>query len=958
MRGSVRDETDALVPGVTITASNAEAGIVRTVVTGSDGRFSIPALSVGTYSVRAEHSGFSVELLNDVALTVGSAADLSITIRVSPVTEQALVVAAATSLVDTQKTAIATVVGQQAIDNLPIKGRNFISFAVMAPGVNVDRSPTQGAAATSALVFVGQRPRSNNITVDGLDNNEATVGSVRATFSQEAIREFQVLTSSYSAEFGKAAGGVLNIVTRSGSNAFGGNAYLYFRDEALNAKGYFERFSPAGASIDLGKAPYDHAQFGGTLGGPLKRDRSFFFFSFERLDVDAAQLVTIDDTTLVPNPFGGPPLGTPAGILRQAGFPIETGDVPLAFKKTQFLGKFDHRLTDTQQLAVRGNVSDTLDENIEPWGGIVAKSRGAVLDANDYAVAATHTLLTSKGLVNEARGQYAVRDQTIDSLDPNCPLPCVGESQGGPTLIVGGVGLMGRQLFTPNPRTARRFQALDTLTYYTGLHQLKTGFDFSRIDTDARLPLGFGGQYVFAALPAIPGITPAPISSIQAVALGLPASYFQGYGNSEANYPYSDLSVFAQDDWTLTPKLTLKLGLRYQVQFWPEGYPRDSNDFAPRLSAAWDPTGRKKTVIRGSYGMFYDNTVTAIVPNTIALNGTTGVRSFVAAFPSPIPMMAWNAPGHRVATPPGETPSVIALVDPDLRTSYTHQASAGIDYEVNGDWLVTASFVYVRGFNFLGAVDYNPIVVELGPGRRPADINGQAGTSSGVTQYTSYAETWYRGLLLSASKRQGRYTVLASYTLSKTEDNVTDYIGSPQFNGRGRDPNNPTGLPIGFDPYADKGPSTQDQRHRVVVSAIVTLPWDVQASSIVTVGSGRPYDLGSGIDFNLDGNPSDRPRRNPAAAPLDHSTSVGRNAGLMPGEATVDLRVQKRVPLGTGIQLDALIEIFNLFNRTNFVQVNRTWGPGAYPTSPLPTFGQFTEAGAPRQVQLAAKLSF
>ena len=513
-----------------ITVSNPDAGAVRTAITGRDGRFSMPALSLGTYSIRAELHGFTVEVLDDVVLTVGSAVDVSITLRVGSITEGVTVVAAESSAVDTSKTAVATVLSQQQIDNLPINGRNFISFALITPAVNTDRGPNQGAAATSGLVFAGQRPRSNNITVDGLDNNDATVGSVRATFSQEAIREFQVLTSSYPAEFGKAAGGVLNIVTRSGTNTFSGNAFFYLRDKRLNSRGYLERFTPAGDRIELEKAPYHQQQFGGTFGGPLKKDRTFFFLSFERLDIGTANLVTIDDTTLVTNPSGGPPLGTAAGILRQAGFPLETGHVRFAVKKTQFLGKIDHRLNQTQQLAVRVNVADTVDENVEPWGGLVAKSRGAGLNATDYAVAAAHTTVGSTKLVNEARVQYAVRDQTVNALDPNCPLPCTGEAQGGPTVVVAGVALAGRQVYTPGPRAARRFQAIDALSYSAGRHRLKTGFDVSFIDTTARLPLGFGGEFIFAALPAIPGMTSGSVSAIQAVALGIPVAYFQGTG--------------------------------------------------------------------------------------------------------------------------------------------------------------------------------------------------------------------------------------------------------------------------------------------------------------------------------------------------------------------------------------------------------------------------------------------
>lgn len=967
LTGFVRDESNAVVSGVAITVTNPETGIVRTAVTGPDGRFLVPALSVGTYAVRAELSGFVVE--DNVVLTVGSAVDFSITLRVSPIAEQITVVAAGSSGIDTQKTAVTSVVSQQQIDSLPINGRNFISFAVLTPGVNTDRSPNQGAAATSGLVFAGQRPRSNNITVDGLDNNDATVGSVRATFSQEAIREFQVLTNSYSAEFGKAAGGVLNIVTKSGTNTFAGNAFFYFRSNNLNSRGYFERFDPAGNQINLERAPYDQKQFGGTLGGPLKKDRSFFFVSFERLDIKAANLVTIDDTTSIADPRGGPPLGTPVGILRQAGFSIEIGHVPFTMNRSQFLAKADHRVTAGQQLAARFNYAGTLDENVEPWGGLIAKSRGAALNASDYTVAASHTTVAARNLVNEARGQFAFRDQTVNALDPNCPLPCTREDQGGPTIVVAGVGVGGRQLYTPGPRSARRFQALDTLSYYLGRHQLRTGFDFSFIETTARLPLGFGGQFVFAGLPAIPGAGSAPISAIQALALGTPAVYFQGYGNSDASYPYQDLSLFGQDDWTVKPNLTVKLGLRYQLQFWPDlvydvpaigqyMFPHDRNDMAPRLSVAWDPARDKKTVLRAAYGLFYDNNVTTIVGNTKALNGTTGVRGFVAALPSPIPMMVWNSPGHRIAVPPGDVPSLVVTVDPALETPYAHHLSAGVDHEAPRNLLLSASLVYSRGFTFLGALDYNPLVADLGPGRRPEDVGGRPGTSASISQYTSYGQTWYRGLILSVSKRQGPNQVLASYTLSEAEDNATDYIGGPENNGKGRNPADPKGLPINFDPHAERGPSVQDQRQRFVLSGSYMLPGMVQVTSIATIGSGRPYNLLAGVDFNQDGALTDRPRGNPMSARSDFSTTVGRNAGTLPAEAVVDLRIQKRVTLKTNSHVDAIFEVFNLFNRTNFTQINNTFGPGTYPDHPLPTFGQFTEAGSPRQVQLALKTSF
>jgi len=402
--GIVRDTTGGVLPGATVRATNVDTNQSRTVVTGDAGRYAIPALPPGVYRVSIALTGFAEEVRQNVQVSIGSLVELNVTLALAGATEAVRVVADA-PIVDTQKTTIATVVSQEQIEYLPIDGRNFISFAVLTPAVSTDRTPQQGASATSGLTFAGQRARSNNITVDGLSNNDPAVGSVRASFSQEAVREFQVLTNSYTAEFGNATGGVLNIVTRSGTNRFAGNGFVFLRDDVLNAKGHFEQVDPFGQPVDLEKAPYSQTQFGATLGGPLRRDRTFFFLSAERLNIAAANLVTIDDRTIVPHPFLGTPLGSPVQILRAAGFPVETGNVGYDVSHTQVLAKVDHQLPRTQNLTVRFNIGDELNENIEPFGGITASSRAAALDSRDIILAATHTAVFRSSWVNELRFQ-------------------------------------------------------------------------------------------------------------------------------------------------------------------------------------------------------------------------------------------------------------------------------------------------------------------------------------------------------------------------------------------------------------------------------------------------------------------------------------------------------------------------------------------------------------------------
>jgi hypothetical protein len=968
LSGLVVDSSNAVLPSAVVGATNTATGLERSTFTDRAGRYFLPALPPGIYTVRTSLPGFETQVVENVPLVLGQTVEMNFLLHIARAEEEVSVVAQA-PLVDPQRTAVSSVISQRQIEALPISGRSFIAFSSIAPGVSTDRTPQQGASATSGLTFAGQRARSNNITVDGLDNNDATLGSVRATFSQEAVQEFQVISNSFSSEFGKASGGLVNIVTKSGTNRLAGNAFYYFRDETLNAREHFEKFDPAGARIDRGKAPFSQNQYGGTAGGPIRRNSSFFFLSAERLKAQANNFVNIDNTT--PVMVFGQNHGTLVDVLQRAGFPVETGNVAYDIESSQVLAKVDTRLMSNHSLALRFNWADLLNENVEPWGGQIARSRGAYLDSRDLMLAASMTSVFSSRAVNELRVQVANRVQRVISLDPTCSGVCDGNDEGGPTLEIGAIGV-GRHRFTPQPRENLRVQVVETLSYQRGRHHLKTGFDFSHIDHSSQaLPLHFGGRYIFAPLPAIPALgLPAPVTAVQALALGLPAAYVQGYGNPSVPYGYSDISLFVQDDWRVADNFTLKLGARYQNQFWkettrtvnglpPYGWPKDTNNIAPRLAASWDPAGDKKTSIQASYGIFFDNHITSMWGITEGISGTPEhVRTLAVRIPESIG--AWRSPGRRLPEPAGPYPSLVLSIDPGLKTPYAHHASTGVERQLTGEMALSAHFVHARGLDQVGTIDYNPIT-NPATGGRPLDRNGIPGTSASVLQYTTWGETWYRGLAVSLRKRYShRHHFMVSYTLSKAEDTSADYQSFfiPQDNGRGRDPNNPNGLPLGFDPQAERGPSLQDQRHRFVFSGGVDLGAGFSLSSIVTLASGRPYNILAGADLNGDGNGGatapDRPRRNIA----DQATAVGRNAGSLPNQYNADLRVAKRVALGTGARLDLMVEMFNLFNRTNFTNVDNIYGTGPFPGNALPTFGQFTEAAPPFQAQLAARISF
>ena len=957
LAGTVLDESRAVLPGVSLIVTHIDTGIDRLAVSGGDGRFLIPALPPGLYRLRAELQGFAPSVVERLELALGGSTSIAITMMVARLNE-GVVVVAETPIVELQRAVLATTVSQQQIEGLPINGRNFISFSLITPGAMSDRIPVQGATGTTGLSFAGQRGRSNSITVDGLDNNDSTVGSVRATFSQEAVLEFQVLAQGYTAEFGKASGGVVNIVTKSGGNVPAGSAFVYVRDDALNAKEYFERFTPSGQPLDQPKSPFGQKQWGGVLGGPIRKNRTFYFGSFERLDITASNFVTIDSAA--------------ADVFRRAGFAVETGHVPYDVTSNQGVFKIDHHISRAQHQTLRYNFATGVNENLEPWGGLIARSRGGALDNRDHMFAGSHTSLVSASLVNELRFQIARRDQGVFALDPTCNGRCDANDEGGPTVEVSGVANLGRQRTTPQIRNNIRYQALDTVSYQRGRHLLKAGIDFNLVDQlKATLPLQFGGRYVFTPLPAIPGVLPGPVTALQAFSLGLPAAYVQGYGNPDAGYYDLDVSTFLQDQWRVKDDLTVQAGVRYQRQFWQTrayhvasvgtyDIPADRNNIAPRVGFNWDPTGTGALSIHSAYGVYHDLIIGAVVGVPDIVNGSTGVRTLVMRFPQSV--TPWNAPGRRLPeSAVGAYPSLVTALDPDLETSYSHQLSAGIDREIGGSVAVSANLVLSRGLQQLGTIDYNPLVPSLGAGRRPEDVDGRPGTSASVLQYTSYGTATYRGLSLSVRKRLARGTqFLASYVLSKTDDDSTDFqsLFIPQNNGAGRDPSDPGGLPRGFVASDEKAPSISDQRQRFVFSGSYVGPYALQVAGIVSVGSGLPFNVVAGTDLNGDGDggnfPVDRARENPA----DPSTAVGRNTGRMPMEATVDLRVSRRWRLAGRTTIEPMFEVFNLLNRANFTAINNVFGTGAFPGAPLPGYGQFQRAAAPRQAQVAVKVVF
>jgi hypothetical protein len=966
LSGTVTDVSGGVLrQAAVVITSVATAGTWRA-VTDDEGRFAVPGLPVGAYQVRVSAPGFTDRDIA-VTLSLGAAPPLDVVLTVAGVA--AGVTVRGHAGLDVTRTDTTALVDATQIRRLPINGRNFIEFATLTAGATFDRG---SGSATSGLTLAGQWARSNNISIDGVDNIDIVVGTVRTPVSQEAVHEFQVVASSFSAEFGKASGGLVNIVTKSGTNRHGGSAFVFGRGAALNARGIFDKVDAAGRPVDRPEGPLRQWQVGATMGGPIRNDRVFYFAAVERQSEVASRFVSIDDATVVMHPFAPVAIGTPASILRAGGFAFDTGNVPYDVRSTQVFVRADAAVNDTNRLTVRVMSATSLNENDQPFGGTVARSQAAALDSRGWEAGASWARIHSPRLLNDLRVQLSRAHWDELSLDPRCAGACDADDEGGPAVDVFGVASVGRLAETPSHSRAKKLQVVNTVSYFRGDHQLKFGADIGyRWADPVTFPLNQGGGFYFVDIPdALAPLfgLPRGLSAIQAFAIGLPVLYLQSYGDSTlGQVTQFDSSLFVQDDWSLSPRVTLKLGLRMQQQTLssfayqapgvaPYQFPGGQANLAPRLALAWDPTGRKRTGLHGAYGRYYDNNLLATIGISQVAQPHSGLRTRIGlGLPA---IVAWSLPNHYLPEAAlGPFPSLQFVVDPGLDTPYADHGSVGVTHEFDGGLRVHVTGVYARGRDQIGLLDYNPQVPSLGPGRRPNDVGGVAGTSTSLFQFTSFAETWYRGLWLTAERQFGdAWRATASYTFAKAENNVDDFSAQPSGNGNGRDPANPSGLPIGFDRQADRGPSATDQRHRLVVSAIGRVRGRIDLSAIVRIGSGLPYNITAGFDMNGDGvlsNP-DRPRTSPA----DPATEIGRNTGRLPAQATVDVRISREVSAGRRSTVELILDVFNLFNRVNYTDANGVFGPGRYPLDAAPSFGQYTQAGAPRQGQLAVRVSF
>jgi hypothetical protein len=711
--GTVLDPQGLAVKGAHLTLSNLATGAQRAATSDDNGHYQIIGVPPGNYSITVAAPGFATLANSLMTLTLGATAQYNPTLQLQS-SAQTINVQAAPALVDTTKTDVSTTVNQMQINDLPINGRNYINFTLLDSRAARDDTPSIGAAPTSGLNFGGQRARSNEVSVDGADAVDNSVNGVRATVSQEAVQEFQVITSNYMPEYGRAMGGVVNIVTKSGSNEVHGDLFGFLRDSAIQAQNPFSVkavFNPSTESFGTVpiKQSYTRVQAGATIGGPIKKDRTFYFFSYEitrRQETgfssigqnnfgltnvatnaiypqpcypgQAAGLVTADQASFVAaNPgllgeeyfcaaalasqtalFGNTPslAGTPLNSFASSGATVPAsfvglvstiGNYPSSEGTSLYSLKLDHIWNSENSSFIRANVSPSTISGIEVNAqnqnfGQNAGSRTSVQQTRDLAIVAQHATSIGNDLFNEFRFQYARRGLHYGFAN----LP------GGdlPAMNITGFAFFGREPFSTEDRTEKRFEWTDNLTWTRGTHTFKFGGDVNLLQLRSSkteiFTLNYGGVYSFGSIDAgslSPAFAGAPaFSAMQAYGLGIPTSFIQGIGTSDRPFDNKTLGVFAQDSWKISPRFTLNYGARYDIEWLPtfkpatglnaageqafgvvEGIPTDSNNIAPRIGIAWDPWGNGKTVIRAGYGFFYDHPPLALAFLSTAEDGAT-----------------------------------------------------------------------------------------------------------------------------------------------------------------------------------------------------------------------------------------------------------------------------------------------------------------------------------------------
>jgi hypothetical protein len=861
--GLVHDSSDAALPDATITLTSLDTGQRRSVRSGSDGAFQFLGVLPGRYQLSVSLDGFA-SADRVVELSLDERRQLRFRLSIAARSQSVDVVATERPLIEPAKTALGRTITMREIETLPIPSgifQDFTSLATLAPGVVND-------PAGSHVATAGQTGNTNSFFLDGLSVDSAIAGAYIVNLPLEAVREFRVVSNHSSAEFGQASGAIVNVVTRSGTNAPAGRVYYFQQDGAWNAT------SATAKRVGTTDPGLEQAMVGGYGSGPIVRNKAFIFGSVEQV-IQQTVYVNTSPLALVFRPTD--PLS----------WPIET-HAPKVFARA------DVNLRTSNVLTLR--VTDQLVTSNDNQREVQSTAeRGRSLDNHTRTVAVLDSQVLGSSAVNEIRLQGA-RSNFETDVNGFCP--------GCAALNYQGIRL-GKPANAPQVFVGERVEAADVLTWLAGRqahHTLKVGVDLDFVQQSGQNPGNTSGTYTF--LQGAPPFDPANRNAY-------PTRFVQNLGDAAFRVHETILSAFGQDEWQPRHGVAVNLGVRWDHTTWP-GPSGLRNDIAPRVGVSVDPWKRGVTVFRAAVGRYFDESQLMI-----ARDGETGFVQLTIQNPGfqgdarhfdPI------GPNLRRSGPAVPQYSVNRFSQMD--TPYTDQASVGMQRLFGRDVGATIDLVYALGHHLPVGGDLNY--------PDPTTLTRPDPTVQQIIVTETRGQSWYTGLQVGLRKRLShRYTYSVAYTWSSSE-NDTD--GPRQF------PQDQTNI------LGDRGPSTNDARHRVSASGVVNLPFDCHLSTMVTATSALPYDLTTGTDDNHNGVPGN-----------DRPAGVGRDSARGSASFDADVRFSKTIGFGRS-HLDLLVEVFNLTNHANWTTYSGVVGSAG--------FGQPSDAGPPRQLQLGARFTF
>lgn len=982
--GRISDQSGAAMPGVTVTVTNAATRVVRETVTNDAGIYSVPALQPGTYDLRAELSGFAPQERQGVTLLTGATISADFSLSVAGVAE-ALTVTAEVPLVETTESGTSGELRLEEVQNLPMLNRNFTGLIQLVPGARpgVVVNSTREAFG-NGIGIAGGTGRNVSILMDGADNRDQMVGGSNQNFTIEGIQEFRVMTHEFGAQYGGTNGAVVLATTKSGTNQLHGGGFFFGRDDSMTAKDHFTK------ARNGDKAPYDRQQFGGSFGGPAVGDKLFFFGAVERIQQDARTIIS-------PNVYNE--------VLRlQTALPSlnlnPVSQIPKALRDTMYTVKVDYQANTNHSFLVRFAQQKLTNDNsqISALHPDLGPGSNNTDDNSLDNVVASHNWILGNNAVNTFAFQ---RSYYTDAILCDC-------GPASPAWVTRNVIFPALNLGRPNNLTDQSFfqEKIGIKNDYSlqlGRHGLKVGGNYSWfpiIGFELNAGCSCTGATTFFDDPSViinntngrypqgfqtPGIV--RIMDIGSTVAGGPLGRTFSEGQKE-------IGAYVQDDWRVSPTVTLNLGLRYDLMLnafnqnvagnnrgfralQAIGHPYGSHppetpttEFSPRVGFAWDASGDGRTVVRGSGGLLYDPFLHVLQFRSALLSKETLLvvsryqNSQIGVGPlanyvygvSPLPP---GPPALNTELPSGRSLSG-EFMAPDFRNARNYTGHIGVERQIGSSMAVRADFTHITGKNGARLRELNPIENPWNPNASPAvygqrrlaaafgSVLGDPNLFSGVTAIESTNNMRYDELVLSLERRSSRASLLVSYTLA--ESKAYGGIFTTGYGGGGISMSVNADDPFGPGEWA---PTAIDERHRIVVSGVFELPWGIQASPVMQAASARPYNLIAGTDTNRDGQVHNYARDqyvDPAAG-----RPVPMNSARGQASFNLDTRVTKFFNLQGTTRLGVFAEFYNLTNRANFG--NAYVGNGLSPQFRQPNNYMVGLPNA-RQMQWGARFSF